>query len=434
MPKYTIAVFREINSRCHYLLVMAIFMSVSQLHAEEVFDWQYCVKYARAKNPDLVSAREKILQADAQKRIVGSALWPQLNSNATPWETSASGLKANANDTYQYGMTASQLLFDGFKTINSTRSEGEKIRAAAYNYDVTSSNVRLNLRTAYIELMRAQEFILIAGEIRDIRKQDMELINMRYKAGREHRGALMTADANYAQAEKDVVQAYRNIELAQRRLTKALGESKLIRMKVAGGFLVKDPVHERPAFEPMAESIPFLEEIMARKEAARYSLKAAKAGFFPQVFANASGSETGVHPMPDVSSWMAGLSVSWPIFQGGLRIADVDKAKAALAQLRADEKSGRDGVILTLEDTWTKLQNAMENEKIQEMFLEANAERSKISKAEYSIGLVSFDNWIIIEDNLVRSKQAVLDAKAAVLIAEANWIQAKGGTLETEGK
>jgi len=413
-------------------VVAAVTLFAGMSHAEEVFDWEYCVKYARAKNPDLVAAREKILQADAQKRIVGSALWPQFNSSATPYQTSAAGLKANANDTYDYGITASQLLFDGFKTLNSTYAEGEKIRAAVYNYDVTSSNVRLNLRKAFIELLRAQENVVIAEEIRDIRKQDMELINMRYKAGREHKGALMTADANYAQAEKDVVQAHRNIELAQRRLTKTLGETHLIRMKVVGEFRVKDPVPERPAFEPMAESIPFLQEIMARKDAAKFSLKAAKAEFFPQVFANASMGETGVHPMPDVSSWMAGLSVTWPIFQGGLRIADVDKAKAVLAQLRADEKSGRDGVILTMEDTWTQLQNTMEDEKVQEKFLAANAERSKISNAEYSIGLLLFDNWIIIEDNLVRSKKAVLDAQAAMLIAEANWIQAKGGTLETE--
>jgi len=414
------------------MMVVALFFSGASLRAEEPMTWQDCVLHAKKRNPELVSAREKIMQADAQKRIVGSALWPQFIGNAIPYQTSASGLKANANDTYQYGVTASQLLFDGFKTWNSTNAEAEKIRSAAYNYDVVSSNVRLNLRQAFVELMRAQEFLTIASEIMEIRKQDSDLINMRYKAGREHMGALLTAYANQAQAEKDVVQAGRNIGLAQRRLTKTLGESKLIRMNAVGDFRVKDPALERPAFEPMAESIPFLQEIMARKESAKYSLKAAKAEFFPQVFAKASFNETADYLMPDQSGWMAGVSVNWPIFQGGLRIGDVDKAKAVLEQLRADEKSGRDGVILTLEDTWTKFQNAMENEKVTEKFLEAAAERSKISNAQYSIGLMSFDNWIIIEDNLVKAKQAVLDAKAAMLVAEANWIQAKGGTLETD--
>jgi hypothetical protein len=43
---------------------------------------------------------------------------------------------------------------------------------------------------------------------------------------------------------------------------------------------------------------------------------------------------------------------------------------------------------------------------------------------------MNFDNWIIIEDELVRAKIAFLQAEANALLAEANWIQAKGETLE----
>ncbi len=60
----------------------------------------------------------------------------------------------------------------------------------------------------------------------------------------------------------------------------------------------------------------------------------------------------------------------------------------------------------------------------------ATEERSKIAQAQYSIGLVTFDNWTIIEDNLVKAKNNYLDAQAAALLAEAKWIQAKGETLE----
>ena len=45
---------------------------------------------------------------------------------------------------------------------------------------------------------------------------------------------------------------------------------------------------------------------------------------------------------------------------------------------------------------------------------------------------MSFDNWTIIQDNLVKAKKAFLDAQANGLFAEAGWIQAKGETLEYE--
>ncbi len=64
--------------------------------------------------------------------------------------------------------------------------------------------------------------------------------------------------------------------------------------------------------------------------------------------------------------------------------------------------------------------------------MEAARERAKITQAQYSTGLVSFNNWTIIENDLVRAKKSFLDAQFNALIAEADWIQAKGGTLDGE--
>jgi len=60
----------------------------------------------------------------------------------------------------------------------------------------------------------------------------------------------------------------------------------------------------------------------------------------------------------------------------------------------------------------------------------AAIERAKIAEAQYSTGFTTFDDWIIIENALVDAKKAYLEAQASALIAEADWIQAKGETLE----
>jgi len=67
---------------------------------------------------------------------------------------------------------------------------------------------------------------------------------------------------------------------------------------------------------------------------------------------------------------------------------------------------------------------------VQRKFLEAAQERARIAEAQYSLGLIQFDNWTIIEDDLVGTKKAFLDTQANALLAEANWISAKGETLE----
>jgi len=124
--------------------------------------------------------------------------------------------------------------------------------------------------------------------------------------------------------------------------------------------------------------------------------------------------------------------MSLPIFEGGSRKARVSKARAAFNQTQADERSGRDGVLLTLEEAWADFQDAIDKVRVEQKFLEATGERGRIAQAQYSTGLISFDNWTIIEDDLVRAKKSFLDAQANALVAEANWIQARGGILDEE--
>jgi outer membrane protein TolC len=67
---------------------------------------------------------------------------------------------------------------------------------------------------------------------------------------------------------------------------------------------------------------------------------------------------------------------------------------------------------------------------VRKNFLQASEERAKIAQAQYSNGLISFDNWTIIEDDLVQAQKSFLDAQANAFLTEAQWIQAQGGTLD----
>ena len=121
-----------------------------------------------------------------------------------------------------------------------------------------------------------------------------------------------------------------------------------------------------------------------------------------------------------------------PIFEGGSRKAQFDKSQAVFRQSEDDLRSGKDGVILTLEQTWAKLVDAGQNVLVQQKFLEAAQARSNIAQAQYSNGLITFNDWTIIEDSLVNAKKSYLSAQAGALTAEANWIQAKGGKINYE--
>ncbi|MCJ7662626.1 MAG: TolC family protein [Desulfobacterales bacterium] len=403
-------------------------LSLTGAGAQEVLTWQACVNEARQNHPDLISAKEVVNQSKADRAIAISTILPQVSTEVRQ-STSKSHLN-NTTDTAAYGITAQQLLFDGLKTPYDIAAAAKNVKSTQYTYVVTSSDIRLRLRTAFIALLNAQELLTITKDISMLRKQNADLVKLLYEGGREHRGALLTAEANRAQADLDVVQAQRAITVAQRQLCKEMGRSEVRPIQVTGDLDSITVKQEKPNFEALAPSTPFLENLSAKKEAAQFGLKSAKAAFFPQIFANASAGRTDTDWPPHNDDWSVGVTLTFPIFEGGRRWADVSKARAVLNQAQADERSNRDGVTLTLEQSWTNWQNAIDTVAVQKEVMQAAEEREKIARVQYTNGLITFDSWTIIEDALVQARKSLLAAQANGFISEAQWIQAQGGTLD----
>ncbi len=406
-------------------------------YAEEVLTWKDCVKEAAKHHPDFIAAVEGVNQSKATEKITASGLFPQINSNVNAQTAKTTSGESNAktsqtSDNYSYGVSGSQLVFDGFKTINNVKGASENIKASQANYRFVSSEVRFRLRSAFIDLLRAQELLLVARDITSIRRDNFVLITLRYQSGQEHKGALLTAQANLTEAKFEMDQAKRTLEVAERELNKEMGLEQFTQVQVRGDFEVRAATKEKPDFEAIVGNNPSLQKLIAQKNAAAFGVKAAQGNFFPVLSAQAGAGRSNAHWPPENDQWNLGLGLSLPLFEGGLRSAQLSEARATLSQAVANERSTRDGVILSLEQTWATFQDAVDNVNVQKEFLAAAQERSKIAEAQYSIGTITYDNWTIIEDDLVSAKKAYLNAQANVLVSEANWIQAKGETIEHE--
>jgi outer membrane protein TolC len=448
--------------------------AVPQARGEETYSWRDCVIYTAGHNPELLSSLEAINQSKSSVGIARSAYLPQASAsfglNTGKQVTVAStesgpdytrSITSNvssmiSNDldkklkpktkgvtnSLSYGISGRQLVFDGLKTIYDIKSAETMVDDARYQYVLTSSQVRFNLRSAFVQLLKAQDSIAIYRDIVNRWKKNYDLVNQRYRAGMEHRGSLLNAEATLAQARLDLLQSERGVGVAQRSLLRQMGILSFRPVRIEGTLANADQDRNRPDFDSIMQSHPTVLRAMNQREAAAYSEKSRIASFLPVISASGSversesrsstdtsrthSSASGSQKSTDLS---AGINISMPLLTGGSNYYNLKKAKSQSRKLKADEISAREQVMLDLDQKWNDWQNAIDAVNVQRKFLDAAQERAKIAEASYSIGLVLFDNWIIIENELAQRKKSYLEAKANELIAEAQWTQAKGETL-----
>lgn len=396
-----------------------------------IYSWERCVQTAMEFNPQLLSSKETVEASKASKGSSRAGMLPNVSASASAGRSGGSG---SANNNFSYGLNANQLIFDGLKSYYNLKSADANIENSMYNYRITSANIRLELKTAFINLLKAQSLVGINEDIVKRRKHVMDLVRMRYNAGSEHRGSWYSARADYLAASASLASAKRDIDLARRSLCFIMGIDGASNISVRGDIHAAVAYSGQPDFSSLAEGSPTYLRSAAQLKSSELSLSASKAAFSPTVRGSGSIARSGEELRDMRTNWSLGLNVNAPLFSGGETWYGYKRAQAEYHQAVLNQKQTKNDVMQTMEKNWNNLLTSIENVTVQKANLEAYTERSKIGEAQYSIGTLSFDNWTIIENNLSNAQKSYLEACASALTSEAQWINSHGGTLENEAQ
>ena len=206
------------------ILSLAIFPAV---HADDMkLSWKECISITMDKNPELKSSRELIIQSKAKVGSAVSGYLPRVSatlgairSRQTSQDQTFAKISTSVNQilvdeatkkkwddsySYSYGISGKQMIFDGFKTVFDIKSAESLVDQSKYRHQASSSQVRLDLRTSFVRLMKSQESIDLLRQIANRWKKNLDLVKIRYQAGREHRGSVLNAEANLAQARLEL--------------------------------------------------------------------------------------------------------------------------------------------------------------------------------------------------------------------------------------
>ncbi len=411
------------------ILCASIGAVIPSVRAETPLTWADCVALAKEKNPDLLSAVKSFEAASADYRGSYNSLLPNLslsssygNSDSSTARNSRWNASANAGlDVFNMGNIAS---------IRSARVSLSKSDVALI---LESASVRFALKSAFANLLFAQEEVDVSKKINDLRRRNSDLVTLKYDSGRESKGNMLRSRAESIQSDADLRDAQRSLIVAQRQLKNQLGERDE-RIVVGTGTFLTHGLPENPSFINLMKENPRVIQQQTEREAARATLASERSSFWPTLSANYSRSANGPTYFPENYHWSASGVLSYPIFGSGL-LSNYFGAAAAKRKLEKSEIDliGVENTVRTdLESSWADWARTVDQVTVQKEFLTAARQRNSEAQVRYSSGLMDFENWQPIVTDLVNFERSYLRAQRDAFIAEAAWEQSMGKTLEEQ--
>ena len=124
---------------------------------------------ALAANLDIAAAIARIVQADAQARIAGAALLPNLSGSANVTRsrpssnTGTNAISVTDRTNYQAALNASYVLDFWGRTRALTRAAEYNASASRFDREVVELTTLVSVANAYFLLLEAQDRLRIAN-------------------------------------------------------------------------------------------------------------------------------------------------------------------------------------------------------------------------------------------------------------------------------
>jgi len=395
--------------------------------ADDLLTWDDCVREAAARNADVRVARANLDASGYQTRAAYSGFYPQLSAGVSYNDVSGSSASPTTSSTSAYSTSVSitQNLFAGFQDqarVDQASANEETNEAV---FVAAKAKLSQDLKTAFAGLLYAQNNIVLTENIVRRLEENLRLVELRFEGGRENKGSYLLTRASLSQARYENLQARQALRSAQAQLARVLGREQPGDLRVADGVPLSAP-GAAPDFARLIEATPEYRQAQAQQRAAAAGVQLARAPLFPSVNLTGSVARDGESWFPDDNRRVVGVNVSIPLFSGGRDYYGMKSAASSLEAAVSNKESVDRQILVRLNQTYAAFVESVEKLNVDSDFLQAATTRAEIARARYNNGLLSFDEWDRIENDLIQRQKAFLQSQRDRVTAEAGWEQARG--------
>lgn len=400
------------------------------------------MEQAQTVNLDIAAAVARFIQADAQARIAGAALLPNLNglgseTYARTSGSSASGLSIGGREVVNYtaSLSASYELDFWGKNRDAAQVAEETAIANRFDRDVVALTTLTSVANAYFQVLASQDRIRTAERNIASATRILDAIKERFKAG-------TGTDLDVAQQEavlgnqKAAVPPLRQTLAQNINALATLVSRPPESLHVKGGSLdqMSSPRVTPGLPSELLTQRPDIRRQEAQLASATANVGNARAQFFPSIQLTGQGGYQSSALVslfqPHAAFFNMVGSLAQPIFDGGRIAGNFEFAKARQDELLQTYRktvvsafADVDNALVAIKETTAKL-------RLQREVVASSRRAFQLAEQQLRAGTADIVTVLNTQTTLFQAEDVLWQAQLAKLLAVVSLYQALGGGWE----
>ena len=345
------------------ILLMAPPIASAQATPEPALTLEEAARRALAGYPSVGSSDARLRAARSAAAASSAGHWPslQLDASATRFQDPMLVTPLHAFDPQsapafeetllQGSLTARYTLWDGGERSARIDRSRAGVASAAAALDAAHADVIWQVTQQYALALAARDALVAHEQRLAALQEELDRARQLFDVGRAPELQILRARAAHAQATAERTRSETQLDVALHELSRLVGESEAVITDLVPIRVTDPAIPPRQALLDRAyASNPDIVRMQSEVQAAGAGVKLARGAFFPDLQLVGQYDSRGSTQGSFFGEWAMGAAVSFPLFQGGARINELERARAEresaerqfeLMQLRIAERVDR---------------------------------------------------------------------------------------------
>ncbi len=417
------------------LLSCSMLVMACAAHAESLFE---ALAYTYETNPTLEANRAYLRSVDERVGQAKAGWRPNLSAvgNATYTDQRFKNYPGTDdfdydNDAYDAGLSLTQPIFSGFKTVSGVNYAETIVKQERENLKSTEQAVLLNSAVAYVDVITQRAVLELQKNQEQVLARHLKSYQKRFEVGDLTKTDVAQSEARLEGAKTNRIVAEGDLETANAAYVSMVGRKppEKTRVNDLDKFL---PKTLSECLDIMRTTNPSLKAAEFADEASQYNITLQRGDLLPELNVNAGAGYQWGQPLPQLDDkydghyWQIGANLTVPLYQGGGEYAKVREAKQLANQARINLEQVKRDLVKSTTQAWEQYRSTKSSIES----IEAQIKASKMALdgviREADVGSRTVLDVLDAEQEYLNNRVQLVQAERNMTVAALNLLSAMG--------